>query len=208
MRNATPTAFINALPVAVRGGARDAPVCARRAARPTYRRAIAGASAAASAPPPPPSPSPSSPPVRSTEADTPKKAFLTKLKALGRVRLIVRNEAGILESLASFDSLFFATIRSGEYANIIDPSANIDLHLLLDKFSGARFEVGVSRTKSKVPTYSLRLLAGDRSTVALTVFLQWDKAPEDVEEHRIKAWTDLKAEYVQGDDDTFFFDEQ
>lgn len=146
-------------------------------------------------------------PVRSTETDTPRKVFIDKLKALEKVRLIVRNESGILEAVASFDGLFFATIPSGEYANLIDLKNNLDMHLLLDKVSGARFETGVARSASKATTYNVRILASDKETVALSVFLQWDKDPEDIAQHRIDAWKSLKAEYVKDDGDTFFFDE-
>jgi len=146
-------------------------------------------------------------PARSKVADTPKKIFMDRLKPLGSVRLIVRNEAGIMESIATFEGLFFATIRSGEYANVVDLSLNLDLHLLLDGVSGCRFEKGASRTASKSTTYILRILGNDKESVVLTVFLQWDKDPTDIEPERIEAWEQLKKDYVSGDGDTFFFDD-
>lgn len=146
-------------------------------------------------------------PVRSTETDTPKKVFMDRLKALKNTRLIVRNEAGIMEAIAPFDGLFFASIRSNEYANLIDLANNLDLHLMLSAVSGACFEVGVSRSASKAPTYIIRILGSDRDTAVLTIFMQWDKVPEDIAPERIEAWKKLKADYVSGDEDTFFFEE-
>lgn len=143
-------------------------------------------------------------PARSTECDTPVKKFLDKLKGLERVRLIVRNEAGILEAIGTFDGLFFATIPSGTYANLIYPKDNLDLHLLLEKVTGAKFDVGVSRTASKAPTYAIRILGSDKETVVLSVFLQWDKEPEDIAEARVECWKNLKQEYSP-ESDTFFF---
>lgn len=112
-----------------------------------------------------------------------------------------------MESIATFDGLFFASIPSGEYANIIDMSINLDMHLLLEGVSGARFDIGVSRSASKAPTYAVRLLAKDKKNVALSVFMQWEKDPTDIEPARIEAWQQLKKDYVKGDDDSFFFDE-
>lgn len=145
-------------------------------------------------------------PKRTTEADTPQKEFLTRLKELGKVRLVVRNPVGILECVGTFKSLFFATIPSGEYANLIEPSANLDMHLLLSGFTGVKFEIGKARSQVPTPLYSLRLYGDDKETVALSVFVMWDKDPSDVEQERIDAWKKLKADYIQDEDgDTFFF---
>lgn len=145
-------------------------------------------------------------PKRSTVADTPKKQFLDRLKALGNLRLIGRNDAVIMESIATFDGLFFAEVPTGEYANLIDGSINLDMHLLLEGFSGAKFETGISRDATKSTTYVLRLLGKDRTSVILSLFLQWDKAPTDVSEERINAWKALKADYA-GESEQFFFEE-
>lgn len=153
-----------------------------------------------------PAPATSGGPKRTTEADTPQKEFLTRLKALGRVRLVVRNPVGILECVGTFKSLFFASIPSGEYANLIEPSQNLDMHLLLSGFTGVKFEIGKSRSKVPAPLYSLRLYGDDKETVALSVFVMWDKEPTDVEPERIDAWKKLKADYIKdGESDTFFF---
>lgn len=146
-------------------------------------------------------------PSRTTVTDTPRKQFMDRLKPLGKVRLVARNDAAIMEAIATFDGLFFASIRSGEYANIVDMSINLDMHLLLDGISGARFETGVSRSASKAPTYIVRILQKDKESVAISLFLQWDKDPSDIDPARIEAWQQLKKDYVAGDGDTFFFDE-
>lgn len=145
-------------------------------------------------------------PQRSTVADTPQKEFLERLKGLGKVRIVIRNEVGILESLGTFDSLFYAKIPSGEYANLIDHKSNLDMHILLSGFTGVRFEIGVSRSKSRAPLYTLRLLGQDKETSAVSVFVMWDREPEDIEPERIQAWKDLKSHYIKDDGgETFFF---
>ena len=146
-------------------------------------------------------------PQRSTVIDTPKKEFLDRLKPLGKVRLITRNQAAIMEAIATFDGLFFATVGSGEYGNIVDMSINLDIHLLLSAVSGARFETGVSRTPSKDPTYVIRILGADKKNAALSVFLQWDKEPSDIAPERIEAWKKLKEDYVKDDSNSFFFEQ-
>lgn len=146
-------------------------------------------------------------PARSIVADTPRKQFLDRLKALGKVRLVARNDAAIMESIATFDGLFFASIPSGEYANIVDMSINLDMHLLLAGVSGARFEIGKSRSASKAPTFIIRVLGEDRRVVVLSIFVQWEKDPTDIAPERIDAWKQLKADYVTtSDGDSFFFD--
>lgn len=147
-------------------------------------------------------------PERSTVADTPQKEFLERLKSLGKVRIVVRNEVGILESVGTFDSLFYATIPSGEYANLIDLKSNLDMHILLSGLTGVRFEIGVSRSKSRAPLYTLRLLGKDKKSPAASVFVMWDRDADDIEPERIQAWKDLKSDYVKDEDaETFFFNQ-
>lgn len=147
------------------------------------------------------------PPVRTHEADTPKKQFLERLKGLGKVRFVVRNPTGILESMGTFNSLFFASIRSTEYANVVDHSENIDMHLLLSGFTGVRFDVGTSRSKEGGPLYTLRLLGEDKKTPALSLFVM-NSDGESVEAERIQAWKDLKKDYVKSEsEEVFFFEE-
>lgn len=145
------------------------------------------------------------PPTKTYEADTPKKKFMERLKELGMMRFVVRNPTGILECMGTFDSLFYAKIASGEYANVVDLKANIDMHLLLPGFSGVKFEVGTSRSKERAPLYTLRILGEDKKTPALSLFVM-NQSSDPVEPDRIQAWKDLKKDYVESDDDnTFFF---
>jgi Haem utilisation ChuX/HutX len=193
-------AFVSAAPVAARGATASlartvlpsrqqssAQPAARRRARVFTPTAMAGG-----------------PPVRSTECDTPLKQFLDRLKGLGTVRLIVTNGAGVMETITTWDGLFFATIPKGEYANLIKPKENLDLHLRLGGVAAARFETGVSRSASKAPTYIVRILGEDKEEVVLSVFLQWDKEPEDIAKERIDHWLAMKTE-LAGDDGTVHF---
>jgi hypothetical protein len=135
------------------------------------------------------------PPKKSVECDTPLKVFIFKLKGLGDVRIIVRNAAGILEAVSDFSGAFFASIPSGEYANLIDHSKNLDMHLLLSEVGGAKFEEGIGRGASKAPTYIIRLLGLDMESQVLSLFL----LSEGVEQERIDCWKALKAEYGAGE---------
>lgn len=143
-------------------------------------------------------------PNRTTECDTPVKKFVDRLKGLGQTRIVVTSSAGVLETLTSWDGLFFATIPKGEYANLIKPAENLDMHLRLGGVSGARFENGVSRSASKAPTYIIRMLGEDKEEVVMTIFMQWDKIPEDIEESRIECWKSLKAEYATNGEHAWF----
>lgn len=164
-----------------------------------------------STPPTTPTSNPSGGITHSTEANTPQKQFLDRLKAFGRVRFVVRNPVGILETVGTFDSLFYASIPSGEYANLIDHKLNLDLHILLAGLIGARFEIGKARGSPPSPTYAVRLLGPGKEDVAVSIFIMWDKQPDDVEHDRIQAWKDLKTQYgkevsKEGEEaDTFYF---
>lgn len=106
-----------------------------------------------------------------------------------------------MEAISTSEKLFYATIPNGiEYANIIDMSINLDLHLKMPAVGGARFENGVSRGPSKAPTYIIRVLGEDLEKTVLSLFLQWDKNPEDLEEERITAWKELKEKFVEEND--------
>lgn len=143
-------------------------------------------------------------PTRTTECDTLAKKFLDGLKGLGKTRIVVTNSAGVLETLTSWDGLFFATIPKGEYANLIKPAENLDMHLRIGAVAGARFETGVSRTASKATTYIIRFLGEDKEEVVMTVFLQWDKEPEDIAQDRIDCWMKLKEDYATDGDNAWF----
>lgn len=191
-------AFVSAVPVANRGGTSSiartplvprhhvAQRAAPRRARVVMPTAMAG------------------PPVRATVCDTPVKEFLDRLKGLGTTRLIVTNSAGVMEAITTWDGLFFATIPKGEYANLIKPKENLDLHLRLENVAAARFETGVSRSASKAPTYIIRFLGQDKEEVVLSVFLQWEKEVEDIAQERIEHWLAMKKD-LAGEDDIMHF---
>lgn len=154
--------------------------------------------------------SPSSPPPAAAEAkdETPLKRFLNATPALGRLRLITSNrDACVMEAIATTDSLFYAVggPAKAEYANIIDPSINLDLHLKLSGVAGARFETGVSRGGGGGTTYIIRVLGLDEDAVILSLFMQWDKVASDVSEERVAAWMALKEEYCGPGNDTVRF---
>lgn len=129
---------------------------------------------------------------------------MERLKGLGMMRFVVRNSVGIMESMATFDTLFFAKVGSGEYANVIDPESNVDMHILLSGVSGATFEIGTSRSKDKAPLYILRLLGEDKKTPAVSLFVM-NQSGEPVDPERVQAWKDLKNDYVESEDDRSFF---
>ncbi len=136
----------------------------------------------------------------------PVKQFLNSLGGLGNVRLVTNNGLAVLESITPLDKLFYATVRGNEYGNVIDHGRNVDLHINVGAIHGVRFEVGKSRTNPPVPTYALRYLGADRKEVKLSMFIQWDKTPDDVAPARIDAWRALKQEYA-GDGDVAWFQE-
>lgn len=148
---------------------------------------------------------PAAPAAETKDAETTLKRFLNELHRLGRLRLVTNNGAAVMESIATFDGLFYQAVRGSEYGNVIDHDANVDLHIRLAGVSGARWEVGAARGNSDASTYALRVLGLDKKTVKLSLFLQWEKDPADVEPERIEAWKDLKATFAT-DGDTAWFD--
>eukprot|EP00190_Bangiopsis_sp_CCMP1999_P005514 CAMPEP_0198735338 /NCGR_PEP_ID=MMETSP1475-20131203/58735_1 /TAXON_ID= ORGANISM="Unidentified sp., Strain CCMP1999" /NCGR_SAMPLE_ID=MMETSP1475 /ASSEMBLY_ACC=CAM_ASM_001111 /LENGTH=154 /DNA_ID=CAMNT_0044498979 /DNA_START=212 /DNA_END=676 /DNA_ORIENTATION=+ len=135
------------------------------------------------------------------------KEFLKDTKQLGKLRMIAQNDASVMEAIAPTDGLFYAVIPNGtEYGNVIDPKINLDLHLKLSAVGGARFENGTSRGPTKATTYIIRLLGKDMKTVVLSLFVQWDKDPNDIGEDRIMAWKNMKEKYADSDGDTTSFD--
>lgn len=134
------------------------------------------------------------------------KDFLDSLGGLGNVRLVTNNGLAVLESITPLDGLFYATVRGAEYGNVIDHERNVDLHVRVDSVAGARFEVGKSRTTPSHPTYAIRLLKKDKKTVGISLFVQWDKTPEDVSPERVAHWEGLKAKFVsEGSENTAWF---
>lgn len=154
--------------------------------------------------------SPSSPPpaAEATNDETLLKRFLNATPALGRLRLITSNrDTCVMEAIATTDNLFYAVggPAKAEYANIIDPSINLHLHLKLSGVAGARFETGISRGGGGGTTYIIRLLGLDADAVILSLFMQWDKVASDVSEERVAAWMALKEEYCGEGNDTVRF---
>ncbi|GJQ08297.1 hypothetical protein GpartN1_g88.t1 [Galdieria partita] len=126
------------------------------------------------------------------------KQLLERTKKLGKLRVIVTNEASVMESICTTEKLFYAQGPNHlMYANLIDSSLNLDLHIKLEALGAVRFEQGVSRTASKDPTYIIRWLGKDYTTVVLSMFLQWDREPSDISPERIAEWKQLKEEYCQ-----------
>lgn len=169
---------------------------------PPRRRGAAAPRCTAASPSSPP------PPAAAANDETPLKRFLNATPALGRLRLITSNrDACVMEAIATTDSLFYAVggPAKAEYANIIDPSINLDLHLKLSGVAGARFETGVSRGGGGGTTYIIRVLGLDEDAVILSLFMQWDKVASDVSEERVAAWMALKEEYCGEGNDTVRF---
>ncbi|GJD10323.1 hypothetical protein Gasu2_45200 [Galdieria sulphuraria] len=117
---------------------------------------------------------------------------------LGKLRIIVTNAASVMESICTTEKLFYAKgPNQSTYANLIDSSLNLDLHIKLEALGAVRFEQGVSRSASKAPTYIIRWLGKDHTTVVLSMFLQGDKDPSDVPPESVAEWKQLKQEYCQ-----------
>ncbi|OSX75304.1 hypothetical protein BU14_0242s0021 [Porphyra umbilicalis] len=153
-------------------------------------------------------PTPALPATQASEELTPLKRFLNATPALGRLRLITSNrDACVMEAIATTDALFYAVggPAKAEYANVIDPSINLDLHLKLSGVAGARFETGVSRGGGGGTTYIIRVLGLDEGVVILSLFMQWDKTASDVSAERVAAWHALKDEFCGADNDTVRF---
>lgn len=112
-----------------------------------------------------------------------------------------------MEAIATTDNLFYAVggPAKAEYANIIDMSINLDLHLKLSGVAGARFETGTARGGAGGTTYVIRVLGLDEGVVILSLFMQWDKVASDVGEERIAAWMALKEEYCGPGKDAVMF---
>ncbi len=142
------------------------------------------------------------------------KSFLEDLKALGDVRIITNNGcaarqrgsfararhslplrlacAQVLESVTTFEGLFYATVpnkcgacllmrsaslpkgqRRGEYANLIKAKENVDFHLLVDKVSKACFESAPGRGDYTSHFIRLHSLNGD---VAVSLYVMWPES--------------------------------
>jgi hypothetical protein len=126
-------------------------------------------------------------------------AFLEACKELGELRFIATNAAVVFESTATLEKLFYAEVpRRGLYANIIDLSINLDLHILLSGIRAARFEQGASRGEPSTPTYIIRFLGHEKQgeEVVLSLFLS---PVGEVSADRVALWERLRARFTSKD---------
>lgn len=86
------------------------------------------------------------------------------------MRLIVNTGVAVLESVTSFEKLFYHAGPRGEYANIMSRDDNVDFHLLLAKVALVRLVKG--KSPKDIPTYMVRVVDGNDS-VAVSVLVMW-----------------------------------
>ena len=100
------------------------------------------------------------------------KSFLEELKALGDVRIITNNGCAVLESVATFDGLFYSPVPGkGEYANLIKPKENMDMHLLIDKVARATLESAPGRG-GDYQSHFIRVY-DTKDELAVTFYVMW-----------------------------------
>ena len=193
-------AFVSAPFILQTKTVRHSSLCTRRTSTGVFRRSLLICATT-------PASTPATSSASKEEDLPPVKEFLNSLGALGKVRLVTNNGLAVLESITPLDKLFYATVRGNEYGNVIDHELNVDLHINVNAIHGVRFEIGKSRTNPPVPTYALRYLGADKKEVKLSMFIQWDKTPDDVAPERIEAWKSLKQQYAGESDIAWFKDE-
>ncbi|GJP86912.1 hypothetical protein CLOP_g16881 [Closterium sp. NIES-67] len=125
------------------------------------------------------------------------KEFLSDLKNVGRVRLIVNTGMGVLESVTTLEGLFYHTLPGkGEYANVIKAEENVDFHLLLSSVSGARLVTGKSM-RGDFPTYTIRFLNAEKE-VGASVFVMWKPGTMgDYDNGQVDAYQSLVSKYAE-----------
>ncbi|CAI5471193.1 unnamed protein product [Closterium sp. Yama58-4] len=123
------------------------------------------------------------------------KEFLSDLKNVGRVRLIVNTGLGVLESVTTLGGLFYHTLPGkGEYANVIKSEENVDFHLLLSSVSGAKLITGKSM-RGDFPTYTVRFLNAEKE-VGASIFVMWKPGTMgDYDEGQADAYKALVNKY-------------
>ena len=122
--------------------------------------------------------------------------FLEACKQLGEVRIIATNAAAVMEAIATLDGLFYADVPGrGMYANVVDHSINLDLHLRLPNVRAVRFEQGTRRGNPPSPTYILRFLGHDKEGTDLVLSLFLSPVGE-VPPERVERWMQLRQEYA------------
>ena len=102
------------------------------------------------------------------------KEFLAALPSLGSVRLIVQTGTVVLESVTTFDGLFYSPVPGkGEYANLIKSKENVDMHLLIDRLASVKLVSGPGRG-GDYTSHVLRIQSHALEEPAcLSVFLMW-----------------------------------
>ncbi|AFY68330.1 hypothetical protein Pse7367_0009 [Thalassoporum mexicanum PCC 7367] len=118
------------------------------------------------------------------------KDFLEQCHSLGLVRLIVKNEAAVLEARGTIEKLFYAELPKGKYANM--HTDVFEFHLNMDKIEQVKFETGEAK-RGNFTTYAVRLLNA-AAEPELSIFLQWGK-PGEYAPGQIDAWQALYDQY-------------
>ena len=100
------------------------------------------------------------------------KSFLKEMESLGDVRIITNNGCAVLEAVTTFDGLFYSPVPGqGEYANLIKPKENVDMHLLIDKVARATLESAPGRGGDYV-SHFIRLY-DTMDEMAVTFYVMW-----------------------------------
>jgi putative heme iron utilization protein len=118
------------------------------------------------------------------------KEFLEECHTLGLVRLIVKNDAAVLEARGTIEKLFYAELPKGKYANM--HSEVFEFHLNMDKIKQVKFETGEAK-RGNFTTYAIRLLNAEEQA-DLSIFLQWGK-PGEYAPGQIDNWQALHDKY-------------
>lgn len=103
------------------------------------------------------------------------KTFLEALKTLGDVRIITNNGCAVLESVTTFEGLFYSPVPGkGEYANLIKSKENIDFHLLIDKVARATLESAPGRGGDYM-SHFIRVY-DTKNEMAVTFYVMWPES--------------------------------
>ena len=105
----------------------------------------------------------------------------------------------MLESVTTFDGLFYAETPRGEYANLIKGAENVDFHLLVSKLASAKFEVAPGKGGGYT-SYVIRM-TDVSGAVAASFFLMWpEKAARGAyAPGQVEAFTALQQAYGGAD---------
>lgn len=116
--------------------------------------------------------------------------FLEACESLGLLRLIVTNEAAVLEARCTLTKLFYAELPKGRYANMHQDA--FEFHLNMDLIKAVKFETGEAK-RGNFTTYAIRFMT-EEGKPALSAFLQWGK-PGEYAPGQVEAWEALRATY-------------